>query len=67
MGHDKLEKRHSPQDIVANSDLQALFINADELTYREALASQNRQTLDRLFGELIQKSLPAPPTYEPDY
>ena len=26
------------------------FVNADELLYREALASQNRQTLGELFG-----------------
>ena len=42
------------QDLLATSDLPADkrgYISADELIYREALASQNRRTLGELLGE----------------
>jgi hypothetical protein len=42
------------QDLLAASDLPAggrSYINADELIYREALASQNRRTLGELLGD----------------
>ena len=41
------------QDLLAGSDMPAdrcSYINADELLYREALASQNRRTLGELLG-----------------
>ncbi len=38
------------QDLLATSDLPHAYISADELLYREALASQNRRTLGDLLG-----------------
>jgi hypothetical protein len=38
-------------DLLAEVTLRSRFINADELIYREALASQNRQVLGELLGE----------------
>lgn len=38
------------QDLLAASDLPHGYISADELIYREALASQNRRTLGELLG-----------------
>ncbi len=38
------------QDLLAASDLPHDYISADELIYREALASQNRRTLGELLG-----------------
>lgn len=38
------------QDLLATSDLPHTYISADELLYREALASQNRRTLGELLG-----------------
>lgn len=39
------------KDIVESLPLHSRFINADELIYREALASQNRQRLGEVLGE----------------
>ena len=39
------------QDLLAVSDLPHGYISADELIYREALASQNRHTLGELLGD----------------
>lgn len=38
-------------DLLAAISLRSRFINADELIYREALASQNRQRLGELLGD----------------
>ncbi len=38
------------QDLLAETPLTYTYINADELVYREALGSQNRQTLGELLG-----------------
>jgi len=38
-------------DSAASSFLRSKFINADELMYREALASQNRQRLGEILGD----------------
>jgi len=38
------------QDLLATSELPHSYISADELIYREALASQNRRTLGELLG-----------------
>ncbi|MDX1436532.1 MAG: ATP-binding protein [Anaerolineales bacterium] len=38
-------------ELLLNSELKAQLINADELRYREALASQNRQVLGDLLAE----------------
>ena len=37
--------------LIANTTRRTRFINADELLYREALASQNRQTLDNILAD----------------
>ena len=37
-------------DLLAETALSHTYINADELTYREALASQNKRTLGELLG-----------------
>jgi adenylate kinase len=37
-------------ELLANTELKTQLINADELRYREALASQDRQVLGKLFG-----------------
>ena len=37
-------------DLIASVGLRSRFINADELIYREALASQNRQRLGEVLG-----------------
>lgn len=37
-------------DLLAETALSHTYINADELTYREALASQNKRTLSELLG-----------------
>lgn len=39
------------QDLLAATDLPHVYISADELIYREALASQNRRTLGELLGD----------------
>jgi len=39
------------QDLLETVSLRAKFINADELVYREALASQDRQRLGEVLGE----------------
>ena len=38
------------KDLLASISLRSKFINADELIYREALASQSRQTLGEVSG-----------------
>lgn len=38
-------------ELTANTRLRCKFINADELVYREALSSQNKQTLGDLLGD----------------
>jgi hypothetical protein len=38
-------------DLIERSPYRARYISADELLYREALASQNRQTLGELLGD----------------
>jgi uncharacterized protein len=38
-------------DLLADTELPHTYINADELTYREALASQNKRTLGELLGD----------------
>jgi len=40
------------QDLLAGSPLHGRFLNADELIYREALSSQNRQRLGELLGDV---------------
>ena len=37
-------------ELLANTELKAQLINADELRYRETLASQDRQVLGKQFG-----------------
>ena len=39
------------KDLLATTSLRSKFINADELIYREALASQSRQTLGEVLGD----------------
>jgi len=39
------------KDLLASSSFRSKFINADELIYREALASQNRQRLGEILGD----------------
>jgi hypothetical protein len=39
------------QDLLALTSLRARYINADELTYRQALSSQSRQQLGELLGD----------------
>jgi hypothetical protein len=39
------------QDLIAAVPLRSRFVNADELLYREALASQNRQRLGEVLGD----------------
>lgn len=39
------------KDLLALTSLRSKFVNADELIYREALASQNRQTLGEVLGD----------------
>jgi hypothetical protein len=39
------------QELLASLPMRSKFVNADELTYREALASQNRQRLGEVLGE----------------
>ena len=39
------------KDLLSSISLRSKFINADELIYREALASQNRQTLGEVLGD----------------
>jgi hypothetical protein len=39
------------KDLLASTDLRSRFVNADELVYREALASQDRRRLDELVGD----------------
>ncbi len=39
------------KDLLAATSLRSKFINADELIYREALASQSRQTLGEVLGD----------------
>ena len=39
------------KDLLGASSLRSKFINADELAYREALASQSRQKLGELLGD----------------
>ena len=39
------------KDLLASISLRSKFINADELIYREALASQSRQTLGEVLGD----------------
>ena len=38
-------------DLLAETELPHTYINADELAYREALASQNKRTLGELLGD----------------
>jgi predicted AAA+ superfamily ATPase len=38
-------------DLLARTSIKQRFVNADELVYREALASQSRQTLGALLGD----------------
>jgi uncharacterized protein len=38
------------KDLLASVSLRSTFINADEIIYREALASQNRQKLGEILG-----------------
>jgi predicted AAA+ superfamily ATPase len=38
-------------DMLENIERRTRFVNADELLYREALASQNRQTLDEVLAD----------------
>ena len=38
-------------DLLTSVSLRSKFVNADELIYREALASQNRQRLGELLGD----------------
>lgn len=38
-------------DLLNSVNLRSRFVNADELIYREALASQNRQTLGEVLGD----------------
>lgn len=38
-------------ELLAGTALRARFVNADELAYREALASENRQVLGNLLGD----------------
>ena len=39
------------QDLLENIERRTRFVNADELIYREALASQNRQKLDEVLAD----------------
>jgi len=39
------------KDLLASTSLRARFVNADELLYREALASQNLKTLNEVLGD----------------
>ena len=39
------------KDLLASVSLRSRFVNADELIYREALASQNRQRLGEVLGD----------------
>jgi predicted AAA+ superfamily ATPase len=39
------------KDLLTSIPLRSKFVNADELIYREALASQNRQTLREVLGD----------------
>lgn len=39
------------RDLLASMPLRSRFVNADELLYREALASQNRQRLGEILGD----------------
>lgn len=39
------------RDLLASISLRSRFVNADELIYREALASQNRQRLGEVLGD----------------
>ena len=39
------------RDLVSSVSLRSRFVNADELIYREALASQNRQRLGEVLGD----------------
>lgn len=39
------------RDLISKTTLRSKFINADELLYREALGSQNRQLLGDVLGD----------------
>jgi predicted AAA+ superfamily ATPase len=39
------------RDLLASTSLRTKFVNADELLYREALASQNLKTLNEVLGD----------------
>ncbi len=39
------------KDLLASTSLRTRFVNADELLYREALASQNLKTLNEVLGD----------------
>ena len=39
------------KDLLSSVSLSSRFVNADELVYREALASQNRQRLGEVLGD----------------
>ena len=39
------------KDLLASTSLRTRFVNADELLYREALASQNLKTLNEILGD----------------
>lgn len=39
------------KDLLAESRMRSLFVNADEMVYREALASQSRQRLGEVLGD----------------
>lgn len=39
------------KDLLGSTQLRSKFVNADELIYRQALSSQNRQTLGEVLGD----------------
>jgi predicted AAA+ superfamily ATPase len=51
LGPRQVGKTTLAQDLVASVPLRSRYINADELTYRQALSSQNRQQLGELLGD----------------
>ena len=49
-GHRQAGKTTLAQDLLASTTLRTKFVNADELLYREALASQDLKTLNEVLG-----------------
>ena len=50
-GPQQVGKTTLAQDLLKIVPLQSKFVNADELIYREALSSQNRQQLGKVLGD----------------